>query len=46
MVDPTQLKGGELNAALTSALVGIQTRYLGRGPKTASTSITETSWSC
>jgi len=29
--------GGELNAAITSAVVGIQTRYLGRGPKTAST---------
>jgi uncharacterized protein YbcI len=37
MGDSTQLKGGELNAALTSALIGIQTRYLGRGPKTAST---------
>ncbi len=32
-----QLRGGELNAALTSALVGIHTEYLGRGPKTAST---------
>jgi uncharacterized protein YbcI len=31
------LRGGELNAAVTSALVGIQNRYLGRGPKTAST---------
>jgi len=31
------LTGGELNAAITSALVGIQTRYLGRGPTTAST---------
>lgn len=31
------LKGGELNAALTSALVGIHNHYLGRGPKTAST---------
>ncbi|HUA03641.1 MAG TPA: Na-translocating system protein MpsC family protein [Solirubrobacteraceae bacterium] len=31
------LTGGELNAAVTSALVGIQTRYLGRGPTTAST---------
>ena len=31
------LAGGELNAAVTSALVGIQTRYLGRGPTTAST---------
>ncbi len=29
--------GGELNAAVTSALVGIYTEYLGRGPKTAST---------
>lgn len=31
------LRGGELNAAVTSALVGIHTEYLGRGPKTAST---------
>jgi uncharacterized protein YbcI len=31
------LKGGELNAAITSALVGIQTEYLGRGPRRAST---------
>ncbi len=31
------LRGGELNAAITSALVGIQNQYLGRGPKTAST---------
>jgi len=31
------LTGGELNAAITSALVGIQTEYLGRGPTTAST---------
>ena len=31
------LRGGELNAALTSALVGIQNEHLGRGPKTAST---------
>ena len=31
------LKGGELNAAITSALVGIQTEYLGRGPRSAST---------
>jgi uncharacterized protein YbcI len=29
--------GGELNAAVTSALVGIQSAYLGRGPSTAST---------
>lgn len=32
-----QLQGGELNAAVTSALVGIHTKYLGRGPRTAST---------
>lgn len=32
-----QLRGGELNAAVTSALVGIHTKYLGRGPRTAST---------
>ena len=31
------LRGGELNAALTSALVGIHTAHLGRGPRTAST---------
>ena len=37
MGDPEQLAGGELNAAVTSALVGIHNRYLGRGPKTAST---------
>jgi uncharacterized protein YbcI len=37
MGDSEQLAGGELNAAITSALVGIQTHYLGRGPKTAST---------
>lgn len=35
--DTEQLRGGELNAALTSALVGIHTDHLGRGPKTAST---------
>jgi len=35
--DSEQLMGGELNAAVTSALVGIHSRYLGRGPKTAST---------
>jgi uncharacterized protein YbcI len=34
---PKPLKGGELNAAVTSALVGIHTEYLGRGPNTAST---------
>jgi uncharacterized protein YbcI len=32
-----RLQGGELNAAVTSALVGIHTEYLERGPKTAST---------
>jgi uncharacterized protein YbcI len=31
------LRGGELNAALTEALVRIQTEHLGRGPRTAST---------
>ena len=35
--EPGQLTGGELNAAVTSALVGIHHRYLGRGPETAST---------
>jgi uncharacterized protein YbcI len=34
---PDQLAGGELNAAVTSALVGIQTEYLGRGPRSAMT---------
>ena len=29
------LRGGELNAAVTSALVGIQNEHLGRGPKSA-----------
>lgn len=37
MAGPDLLTGGELNAAVTSALVGIQTKYLGRGPTTAST---------
>jgi uncharacterized protein YbcI len=32
-----RLMGGELNAAITSALVGIHTEYLGRGPRRAST---------
>ena len=32
-----RLDGGELNAAITSALVGIHTEHLGRGPKSAST---------
>lgn len=31
------LSGGELNAAVTSALVGIHSRHLGRGPRTATT---------
>ena len=37
MADPDTPTGGELNAAITSALVGIHTEYLGRGPKSAST---------
>jgi uncharacterized protein YbcI len=37
MPEPRQLTGGELNAAITSALVGIHTEYHGRGPATAST---------
>jgi uncharacterized protein YbcI len=32
-----QLHGGELNAAITRALVGIQNEYVGRGPRQAST---------
>lgn len=32
-----ELQGGELNAAVTSALVGIHTEHLGRGPRSAST---------
>ncbi len=36
-LEPALLRGGELNAAVTSALVGIYTQYLGRGPKRAST---------
>ena len=37
MAENGPLKGGELNAAVTSALVGIQTELLGRGPRSAST---------
>jgi uncharacterized protein YbcI len=37
MHEPRPLTGGELNAAVTSALVGIHTEYLGRGPTSAST---------
>ena len=37
MAGEVPLKGGELNAAITSALVGIHTDYLGRGPRSAST---------
>jgi len=33
----TRLEGGELNQAITSALVGIHSRYLGRGPQSATT---------
>jgi uncharacterized protein YbcI len=31
------MKGGELNAAVTSAIVGIHSKHLGRGPSSAST---------
>ena len=34
---PDRLAGGELNAAVTSALVGIHTEYLVRGPRSAMT---------
>jgi uncharacterized protein YbcI len=34
--EPVYLKGGELNAALTSAVVGIYRTHLGRGPSSAS----------
>ena len=37
MANPQRLTGGELNAAITSALAGIHTEHLGRGPRTAST---------
>jgi uncharacterized protein YbcI len=37
MADHSRLRGGELNAAITSALVGIHTHHLGRGPRRAST---------
>ena len=37
MVERGPLRGGELNAAITSALVGIHNEYLGRGPRRAST---------
>lgn len=32
-----QLHGGELNRAITSALIGIHSKYLGRGPQSATT---------
>ena len=32
-----RLHGGELNQAITSALVGIHNKYLGRGPRSALT---------
>jgi uncharacterized protein YbcI len=35
-IEQTYLKGGELNAALTSAVVGIYRTHLGRGPSSAS----------
>ena len=37
MPNSQQFAGGELNAAVTSALVGIHNEYLGHGPTTAST---------
>jgi uncharacterized protein YbcI len=37
MGEPERLSNGELNAAITSALVGIHHKYLGRGPVTATT---------
>ncbi|HVW17987.1 MAG TPA: Na-translocating system protein MpsC family protein [Solirubrobacteraceae bacterium] len=37
MAEHAPLPRGELNAAITSALIGIHTKHLGRGPKTAST---------
>jgi uncharacterized protein YbcI len=37
MASRDRLTGGELNAALTDELVGVQTGYLGHGPKTAFT---------
>jgi uncharacterized protein YbcI len=35
--DSGRLEGGELNQAITSALVGIHSKYLGRGPRSATT---------
>lgn len=37
MADTAGLTGGELNAAVTKALVKIQAEHLGRGPANAST---------
>ena len=37
MTEQALLTGGELNAAITRALVGIQNEYIGRGPRKAST---------
>jgi uncharacterized protein YbcI len=37
MTAKAPLTGGELNAAITRALVGIQDDYVGRGPRKAST---------
>ena len=37
MADEGPLRGGELNAAVTSALAGIHTEHLGRGPRSGST---------
>jgi uncharacterized protein YbcI len=37
MPEAERLLGGELNAAITSALIGIHAQHLGRGPERAST---------
>jgi hypothetical protein len=44
MGEPERLTGGELNAGITSSLVGIHHKYLGRGPVTATTFHYGTSW--
>jgi uncharacterized protein YbcI len=37
MPDATTRVGGDLTAAVTSALIGIHTEWVGRGPRSAST---------
>ena len=44
MPESQQLAGGELNAAVTSALVGIHTEYLGVDPRPRRRFTTATSW--